>query len=224
MAKIKELSDPFGPKHCGHGSTISLCPWHYKSHMPLALQRNILTYAHHVSKVHNADLQAISGGVCSHLSIQVPSPSQDGLYSLIHSWKSFHSCHSPWEQHRSSHHWPWQSPLLTHTIVEMHNVCDGNMDHCCWPVSQLENVICLLVLFQEKKSIFIWLVGQPAYGWPLLANFVAGSQADYQMLEAADDGNGHCMVLSTCHRCHIGHQIFGCHGCYHSYLKEWPGL
>ena len=44
------------------------------------------------------------------------------------------------------------------------------------------------------------------------------------MLEAADDDNGHCMGLSTFHRSHIGHQMFGCHGCYHSYLKQWLGL
>ena len=40
MAKIRELSDPSGPKHRGHGSTINLCPWHHKSHMPLAHQKS----------------------------------------------------------------------------------------------------------------------------------------------------------------------------------------
>ena len=55
-----------------------MCPWHHKHHVPLEHQKscapdtakNVLTYAHHVSKAHNADLQAISGGVRSHLSIQ----------------------------------------------------------------------------------------------------------------------------------------------------------
>ena len=36
MAEVKELSDLSGPTHCDHVSTISLYPWHYKTHVPLA--------------------------------------------------------------------------------------------------------------------------------------------------------------------------------------------
>ena len=72
-----------------------------------------------------------------------------------------------------------QNPLLTHTIVEVHKVCDGNMDHWCLSVSWLENVIHLLALFQEKKLLFVQLAGQPADGQPMLADVVAGSQANY---------------------------------------------
>ena len=72
-----------------------------------------------------------------------------------------------------------QSPLLTHTIVEVHRVCDGNTDSLCQPVSHLGNVICLLAVFQKKKSIFIQLVGWLADSQPMLADVVAGLQADY---------------------------------------------
>ena len=60
-------------KSCAPGTSKVLCTWHYK---------NVLIYAHHVSKVHNVDLQTISGGVWSHISIQASSPSQDGMHSF----------------------------------------------------------------------------------------------------------------------------------------------
>ena len=42
-----------------------------------------------------------------------------------------------------------QSPVLTHTIGEMHKVGDGNMDSLM--LASWGNVIHLLALLQEKK-------------------------------------------------------------------------
>ena len=50
-------------------------------------------------------------------------------------------------------------------------------------------------------------MGQPTDGWHILPNVVAGSQADYQLFEAAYDGTGDWRVMSTYHRPHIGCQI-----------------
>ena len=88
MEKIRELSDLSGCKHCGHGfynqfvplapqescapdTSKVTCIWHHKCHLLLAHQKshapgtvkNVCTYAHHMSQVHHADLQAILHGV-----------------------------------------------------------------------------------------------------------------------------------------------------------------
>ena len=52
---------------CVPGTSKGLCSWHFKSPVPPTLQKfcapgtteNVLTYAHHVSKVLCADLQII---------------------------------------------------------------------------------------------------------------------------------------------------------------------
>ena len=54
----------------------------------------------------------------------------------------------------------------------------------------------------------------------MLADGVADSQADYQLFETAYNGTGDWRVLSTCHRPHIGCQIW-LSQVYHSYLEKW---